>query len=127
MVTTRAGTIRRNIIKVQRLLERLAQLGVVKGCLKDTWYHFIKPKRRTVTQNSSWTVDCNPHAIVYERKHGDDYKIIALGCVHDVCNRCITCDVHPDADVKINLNFAKLRARSINVLWARDPYVNAVV
>ena len=124
MVTTRTTTIRRNLLKVQRLLERLAQLGIVKGSLADTEFYFIGPKRRHVTQNSSWTVDCNPHAIVYEREHDGVSKIIAMGCVHDVCERCITCDVHPDADVKILTNRAKLRARAINILWETDPYVN---
>jgi hypothetical protein len=125
MVTTRAGTIRQNDKKAQRLLERLAQIGIVRGSLSNVRFEFIASPRRHVTNYSRWTVRCNPHVLVFERKHGDGYEIIAMGCVHNVCHRCIACDVDPDADVKDPMNFFKVRARNMNILWARDPYVNS--
>lgn len=116
MVLTRAGTVRRHWVKVRRLLQRLSQIGVVKGSLTDVNIVFYSPKPEHLTQRSVWTVYCNPVQVTFSWKVNGKEKIVALGCLHDLCVRCQTCDVHPDADVKDHKNFLMLRARAMNVL-----------
>ena len=124
MVTTQSGTICRNELKAQRLLDRLVLIGLIDEKVKDVHYRFVYAAPRFLTHNSRWTLRCRPSAIVFERKQGDCFRMIMMGCVHDSRDRCMTCDVHPDADVKDVMNLARLRARNVNILWERDAYVN---